>query len=227
MFGIKSACDVRANPCFTRYLSLNPTKWRPLDLPDIKAKILADCDAWRLDLLLINIRGILNGEPEEADQELWTKRLLTYAVGIDMDHKNFGIVQESMATPNSHVWSFCRNTWVPRHRVVHCEQCGVCYENAWHCELCGTCKAGRYLACDGCDGWSTSGVWDGEEGRKAPNAQTAQRGRSAVSPKKRVRQVSPDPWNDSVSEVSVYQPSFSCHSSSQLTNGTPDGPSSS
>lgn len=85
---------------------------------------------------------------------------------------------------------------------MHCEHCGICYDNAWHCEKCETCKAGRHLACDGCGCWSNRGVWDGEEGQKAPDAHKAQRGRSTVSSKKRTRQARLETWNDSISEVS-------------------------
>lgn len=196
-------CDVVANACFTRHLNLNPRKQRPLDAPGVVAKVLDDCDAWRLDPFLVRISPKVKNDNDLVDQAIWTTRLLVYALGIERHPK--AMIKDAMDSPHSHVWSFCRDSWVSRHRTVHCEQCGVCYDNAWHCEGCATCKAGRYLACDGCGGWSRSGVWDGEEGQKAPDAQKAQRGRSTVSPKKRSRQVDLEPWNDSISEVGAMR----------------------
>jgi hypothetical protein len=37
--------DVRASPCFTRHLNLNPRASRKLDTLDLEAKIMKDCDA--------------------------------------------------------------------------------------------------------------------------------------------------------------------------------------
>lgn len=178
-----------------------PQKTLQLDVQGLEDKVLADCDAWRVDPLLVKVRRSLESENSLASKAAWTTMLLVYALGIEQDP--FDMVQEAMESPNSHMWSFCKDKWVPRRSTVHCELCGNCYDNAWHCETCETCKAGRHLACDGCGGYSKSGVWDGEEGQKAPDAQQAQRGRSTISPNKRDRQVSLETWNDTIGEVSA------------------------
>jgi hypothetical protein len=183
--------DVRASPCFTRHLNLNPRASRKLDTLDLEAKIMKDCDAWQVDELLIDLRKNMDDpgpERTEAGDNLM-RILLIYAMGAAKEEHV--VMLEHIGSPNSYAWSFCKDRWVPRRLTVHCE----------HCETCGTCKAGRTLACDGCGGWSEDGLWIGEDGPKAPDAHKAQRGLFQVSPRKRARDL--EPWNDSVSEVSA------------------------
>jgi hypothetical protein len=183
--------DVRASPCFTRHLNLNPRASRKLDILDLEAKIMKDCDAWQVDELLVDLRKNMNepgAERTEAGDNLM-RILLIYAMGAAKEEHV--VMLEHIGSPNSYAWSFRKDRWVPRRLTVHCE----------HCETWRTCKAGRTLACDGCGGWSEDGLWIGEDGPKAPDAHKAQRGLFQVSPRKRARDL--EPWNDSVSEVSA------------------------
>ena len=194
-------CDVRASLCFKKYLNLNPRTPRPLDAQSLEAKVLRDSEAWRLDPLLVSFRQDfhwLDGHENTFTRKDLMKILMTYAMGTDDDPPDR--FRDALTSPNSYTWSFCKDKWVPRHRTVHCKYCDVCYDLAWHRKDCATCKAGRGLACDGCGGWSEDGVWNGEDGPKAPDAHKAQRGLSQVSPRKRARSL--EIWNDAVSEVS-------------------------
>lgn len=194
--------DVRASLCLTRHLNLRPRTPRKLDLAGLEAKMLVDCDAWRVDPLLISFRPYINITPGEhtGTHSRTMGRLMTYAMGVEQER--YATMKDAMQSSNSYTWSFCKDKWVPRHRTVHCEHCDVCYDSAWHCEECETCKAGRNLPCDGCGGWSEDGVRNGEDGAKAPDAHKAQRGLSQVSPRKRPRQT--ELWNGEISEVSVH-----------------------
>ena len=192
---------MRASPCFTRHLNFNPRTPRKLDTQCLEAKIMQDSDAWRLDPALTGMRREFDRIP---DEDLGTRRklievVMIYAMGVEDEPSNK--MQNALDSPNIYAWSFCKDKWVSRHRTVHCKHCDVCYDLAWHCERCGTCKAGRASACDGCGGWSKDGIWNGEDGPKAPDAHKAQRGLSQLSPRKRARSL--EVWNDSISEVSA------------------------
>jgi len=112
---------------------------------------------------------------------------MEYALG---KHRGVGKIYVMTSEPNSHVWSFCRDRWVLRSNCQHCEECDICYDDAWHCRACRTCKVGRWLACSGCRGHSFTGFKYGVlEGRFAQDAQTLQGGLSLGRPKKRAREV--------------------------------------
>ena len=192
-------CDVRAGRCLTRYLNLNPRNSRKLDTKSLEAKIMQDSEAWRCDPFLMSLRQDYGGPENVGIRGQFTERTMIYAMGIEEDPVDEML--DALESPNSYAWSFCKDKWVPRHRTVRCEHCDVCYDLAWHCEKCATCKAGRVLACDGCGGWSKDGIWNGEDGPKAPDAHKAQRGLSQVSPRKRARSL--EVWNDAISEVSA------------------------
>lgn len=196
--------NVHASLCFTRHLNLNPKTPRKLDSAGLEAKVLEDCDAWRLDPYLMGLRWEINklADEDAENRSHLMRTLVIYAMGGEQERRV--ILPKEVESPNSHAWSFCKDKWVPRHRTIHCEHCDVCYDLSWHCDTCGTCKAGRMLACDGCGGWSEDGIWNGEDGPKAPDAHMAQRGLSQVSPRKRPRDLKT--WNDDVSEVSAQGP---------------------
>jgi hypothetical protein len=200
-------CRVRASPCFTRHLNLNPRKARKLDTQTLESKVMQKSEAWRLDPVLTELRRDIDecAEVDSSDREDLRNMVMIYAMGQPEDSKHTeswstNLICNGVASPNSYVWSFRKDKWVPRHRTVHCSHCDVCYDLAWHCEKCGTCKAGRNLSCDGCGGRSDDGIWNGEDGPKAPDAHKAQRGLSQVSPRERPRDL--EVWNDAVSEVS-------------------------
>ena len=94
-----------------------------------------------------------------------------------------------MKHPDSHVWSLCRDQWVSRVGCRHCEDCNMCYDDAWHCTACGKCKIGHWFICDGCRGFSLTGAKYGIiGGRVAQDAHHAQGGLSLGLPKKRARE---------------------------------------
>lgn len=100
-------CVMRANPCFKKYLNLEPKKERPLDVNGLKTKIMADCEAWRTDLFLKKLRYHLLDDTtdEQEKKEDWTS-LIEHALG---KRKERGYMEIIMKEPDSHVWSFCRN----------------------------------------------------------------------------------------------------------------------
>jgi hypothetical protein len=183
-----SWCVTRANPCFKKYLNLEPNKRRQLDVEGLKSKVMADCDAWRDDRWLKGWRVILQDDTadEEEKKQIWNS-LMEYAVG---KHNNVGRMRVMMDDPSSHVWSSCRDRWVLRSSCKHCEGCDICYDDAWHCKECNTCKVGRWFACDGCQGFSFTGAKYGVvKGRLTQDARTVQGGLSLGRPKKRAREV--------------------------------------
>lgn len=105
-------CDVRASPCFTRYLNLNIRTARKLDAHGLEAKVFQDSEAWRLDPLLMSFRQdfnwLNNHENVETRKELM-KILMTYAMGTDDDPPDK--FQDAVDSPNSYAWSFCRDKW--------------------------------------------------------------------------------------------------------------------
>lgn len=177
---------------------------------------MQDSEAWRRDPLLTSFRrkfDLLTAQDLGGRKEL-TKKIMIYAMGVEDEPSDE--VWDALQSPNSYAWSFCKDKWVPRHRTVHCIHCDVCYDLAWHCEKCGTCKEGRILACDGCGGWSEDGIWNGEDGQKAPDASKAQLGMSKVSPRKRARSL--EVWNDAISEVSATRELLAYNAQSLMSN---------
>jgi hypothetical protein len=118
-------------------------------------------------------------------------------------------INSMMKRPDSHVWYFCRNQWVSRIKCRHCEDCDICYDDAWHCISCGKCKVGHWLKCDGCGGKSLTGVTYGVlEGDTTEDARTAPGELSLGRPKKRSRHVDSDNGLGAISELSHLQSLF-------------------
>lgn len=69
-----------------------PQKTLQLDVQGLEDKVLADCDAWRVDPLLVKVRRSLESENSLASKAAWTTMLLVYALGIEQDP--FDMVQE-------------------------------------------------------------------------------------------------------------------------------------
>ncbi|KJX98250.1 hypothetical protein TI39_contig424g00005 [Zymoseptoria brevis] len=91
-------------------------------------------------------------------------RLFAYAFSIDRNKFSHDIGTKH---PDSHIWSWCREAWVQRHRVKHCWKCKNCFDDSWHCEKCGVCKAGSVFPCDGCGGYAFDGWRAGRTNGKA------------------------------------------------------------
>jgi hypothetical protein len=217
-------CVTRANLCFKKYLNLEPKKERQLDVDGLKTKIMADCETWRTDEFLRHLRPTLLDDTtdEQEKAESWTS-LMEYALGKGNQN---GLMEAMMRSPGSHVWSFCRNQWVSRIECRHCEDCDICYDDAWHCRVCGKCKVGHWLVCDGCGGKSLTGALYGVlEGGTTMDAHTTQRGLSLGRPKKRSRNVYSNPELSSVSEVSHSQSLSVCNTTNIITiETTPKAP---
>jgi len=183
-----SWCITRANLCFKKHLNLKPNKERQLDVESLESKVMADSEAWRVDRWLKGWRGTILDETtdEQEKKQIWTD-LMEYALG---KHSNVGKIHVMVNDPSSHVWSFCRDRWVLRSSCQHCEECDICYDDAWHCKVCRTCKVGRWFACNDCKGFSLTGSTYGVvKGRLAQDARTVQGGLSLGRPKKRAREV--------------------------------------
>lgn len=179
----------RANPCFRKFLNPEPKKERQLDIDSLKTKIMADCEAWRVDRWPKGWRAILLDDKtdEQEKKKVWTS-IMEYVPGHQ--HENSGKTHVMMTDPDSHTWSFCRDRWVLRSKCHHCIGCDICYDDAFHCRECRTCKVGRWFECNGCGGFSFTGARYGVvKGRLAQDAHTVQRGLSMGRPKKRAREV--------------------------------------
>jgi hypothetical protein len=113
----------------------NSRKERPLDVDGLKTKIMADCEAWRTDTFLKKLRyRLLDDTTDEQEKKEDWMSLMEYALG---KRKGTGYMEIMMKEPDSHVWSFCRDQWVSRIECRHCEDCDICYDDAWHCIACG------------------------------------------------------------------------------------------
>ena len=117
-------CVTRANLCFKKYLNLEPKKERQLDVDGLKTKIMAECETWRTDEFLRHLRPTLLDDTtdEQEKAESWTS-LMEYALGKRNEN---GLMEAMMRSPDSHVWSFCRNQRVSRIECRHCEDCDIC-----------------------------------------------------------------------------------------------------
>jgi hypothetical protein len=202
----------------------NSRKERPLDVDGLKTKIMADCEAWRTDTFLKKLRyRLLDDTTDEQEKKEDWMSLMEYALG---KRKGTGYMEIMMKEPDSHVWSFCRDQWVSRIECRHCEDCDICYDDAWHCIACGKCKVGHWLVCDGCGGKSLTGALYGilEDGT-SKDAHTTQGVLSLGRPKKRSRNVDYNPGLSSVSEVSHSQ-SLSVFNTTDIitTQTTPEAP---
>lgn len=171
------ACNTADNACFAKFLELEGG--RLLHMSDIRVLGKHYTISWhndRVDPRLRTLGQRMKNEQDNNSDPIERKRVLNnvwaYLSGVDDDQENI-LAKED---PNSQVWSFCRNALVSRHRIRHCSQCGVCYENTWHCTTCNTCKFGYHLACDGCGGWSQHGVRYGETNDLAHSASRSQGG---------------------------------------------------
>jgi hypothetical protein len=93
--------DVRASSCFTRHLNLNPRAPRKLDILDLEAKIMKDCDAWHVDELLVDLRKNMDepgAERTEAGDNLM-RILLIYAMGAAKEEHV--VMREQIRSPKT------------------------------------------------------------------------------------------------------------------------------
>jgi hypothetical protein len=217
-------CVTRANYCFKKYLNLEPKKERQLDVDSLTTKIMADSEAWHKDNFLKFLRLRLEDDATEGQEKKDLRiSLMEYALG---KRKDDGEVDVKLKHPDSHVWSLCKDQWVSRVECRHCEDCNMCYDNAWHCKGCGKCKVGHWWICDDCGRKSLTGATFGVlNGGTAEGAHTAQRGHSLGRPKKRSRQVDSDPELNSVSEVNYSESLFMFNNTDITTMQTnPEAP---
>jgi hypothetical protein len=212
-------CDMRANPCFKKHLNLESKKERQLDVDGLVTKIMADSEAWRTDTFLKDLRPrLLDDTTNEQEKKGSRTSLMEYALG---KREEEGKMELMMTHLDSHVWSFCRDQWVSRIGCRHCEDCDICYDDAWHCRACGTCKVGHWFICDGCGGKSSTGATYGVlEGGTTEDARTARGGLSLGRPKKRSRHVDSDNGLGSISEVSHLQSLFAFDTTDIFTTQT-------
>ncbi|EGP82728.1 uncharacterized protein MYCGRDRAFT_97389 [Zymoseptoria tritici IPO323] len=205
-----------ASACFAGYIEKNPA---------VRIKIFsgqAAFDEVRQDMLakLTRADTAFSKDPILKEwNEQWQKvdksyprypeyyfliaRLFVYAFSIDRNKFCHDIGTKH---PDSHIWSWCREAWVPRHRVKHCWECKNCFDNSWHCEKCGVCKTGSDFSCDGCGGYAfaswRAGRTDGKAIDAAPDTSDSPAG--AGSSKKRPRRQTLG--NEDVTETFVEAP---------------------
>jgi hypothetical protein len=215
-------CDTRANPCFKKHLNLEPKKERQLDVDGLMTKIVTDSEAWRTDAFSKVLRPrLLDATTDEQEKKGPRTALMEYALGKREEEGEMEFMMKAEKHPDSHVWYFCRDQWVSRIKCRHCEDCDICYDDAWHCISCGKCKVGHWLKCDGCGGKSLTGATYGVlEGGTTEDARTAQGGLSLGRPKKRSRHVDSDNELSSISEVSHLQSLFVFDTTDILTMQT-------
>ena len=217
-------CVTRANYCFKKYLNLEPKKERQLDVDSLTTKIMADCEAWHKDNFLKFLRLRLEDDAtEEQEKKDLRMSLMEYALGKRKDN---GEVDVKLKHPDSHVWSLCRDQWVSRVGCRHCEDCNMCYDDAWHCKGCGKCKVGHWWICDDCGRKSLTGATFGVlNGGPAKDARMTQGAPSLGRPKKRSRQVDSDQGLSSISEVNHCE-SLSMFNNTDIitTQTTPKAP---
>jgi hypothetical protein len=191
---------------------------------DHPSLLLSDCEAWHKDNFLKFIRLRLEDDAtEEQEKKDLQMSLMEYALGKRKDN---GEVDVKLKHPDSHVWSLWKDQWVSRVGCRHCEDCDMCYDNAWHCKGCGKCKVGHWWICDDCGRKSLTGATFGVlNGGPAKDARMTQGAPSLGRPKKRSRQVDSDQGLSSISEVNHCE-SLSMFNNTDIitTQTTPKAP---